>query len=62
WDIINAKKLAVEEAVEKNTAEVTAAVTENIAKAMLAEGVPVETVALCTKLDIETVKKLASKD
>lgn len=54
WDIINAKKLAVEEAVEKNTAD--------IAKAMLAEGVPVETVALCTKLDIETVKKLASKD
>lgn len=58
WDTINERKFAIREAVEKTTAEVT----ESIAKAMLADGVPAETVAHYTKLDIEAVKKLREQN
>lgn len=54
WDTINERKFAIREAVEKNT--------EDIAKAMLADGVPAETVAHYTKLDIEAVKKLREQN
>ncbi|MCQ2136107.1 MAG: Rpn family recombination-promoting nuclease/putative transposase [Bacteroidales bacterium] len=58
WDIINERKLAVREAVEKNTAEVT----ETIAKAFISKGMSPEIVSECTKLDIDTVKKLAEQN